>query len=61
MKFEQLNQHLFEQISAEDMSQINGGARMDYSLTGIYSTDVQNPADSLSNPGSFLDATDIDF
>ncbi len=56
MKFEQLNQHLFEQISAEGLSQINGGAAMTVTLTLVNETKIDDP----TKKGSPIDIQDID-
>ncbi|WP_111592110.1 hypothetical protein [Chitinophaga dinghuensis] len=56
MKFEQLNQHLFEQISAEGMSQINGGAQMAISLTLVNITNIDDP----TKKGTAIDVDDVD-
>ena len=60
MKFEQLHQHLFEQIHAADMSKIKGGAEMATSLGDVFETNVQTPGDPFMSMGSVLDVRDID-
>lgn|GEM_PF-5998002 len=61
MKFEQLNHQLFEQISAEDMSKINGGAapEMFISLTDIRNTVIEEQP-SVSLLVAPVDAGDTD-
>ncbi|RAJ83467.1 hypothetical protein CLV59_103435 [Chitinophaga dinghuensis] len=60
MKFEQLNQQLFEQISSEDLGKINGGAaaEMFISLTDIRNTVII--ATRVGKQADPVDAGDVD-